>query len=102
MDITKALLSLRPNSIWTVDGNTYEGITWLDTVSLKPTEEEVLAEALRLQAEHESLEYQRKRAINYPPIAEQLDMLYWDKVNGTNNWQTAITAVKTEFPKPNT
>lgn len=101
MDITKALLSLRPNSAWTVDGNTYDGITWLDTINPQPTEEEILTEASRLQAEYESLEYQRQRAKNYPPIVEQLDMLYWDKVNGTNNWQTAISTIKNQFPKSN-
>jgi hypothetical protein len=36
----------------------------------------------------------------YPPIEHQLDMLYWDKINGTNNWQAAIDAVKQQFPKP--
>lgn len=40
----------------------------------------------------------RKRA--YPPIEQQLDMIYWDKINGTENWQTAIEAVKQQFPKP--
>ena len=40
----------------------------------------------------------RKRA--YPPIEQQLDMIYWDKINGTENWQTAIDAVKQQFPKP--
>jgi len=40
----------------------------------------------------------RKRA--YPSIEQQLDMLYWDKINGTENWQTAIDAVKQQFPKP--
>jgi len=102
MDITKALISLCPNSSWTVDGNTYEGITWLDTSNTQPTKEEVLAEAARLQAEYDSLNYQRQRLQNYPAIGEQLDMLYWDKVNGTNNWQTAISAVKNQFPKSNT
>lgn len=40
-----------------------------------------------------------KRAREYPHIAEQLDMLYWDKINGTNNWQTAIQSVKDKYPK---
>ena len=36
----------------------------------------------------------------YPPIQEQLDMQYWDSVNGTTTWKDAIAAVKTENPKP--
>ena len=44
--------------------------------------------------------YQELRAADYPSIAEQLDMLYWDKVNGTNIWQETIAAVKEKHPKP--
>ena len=29
-----------------------------------------------------------------------LDMQYWDKVNGTTNWQTAIAKVKSDIAKP--
>ena len=29
-----------------------------------------------------------------------LDMQYWDKVNGTTNWQDAIAKVKADTPKP--
>lgn len=41
---------------------------------------------------------QRQRA--YPPLSEQLDMIYWDKINNTHNWQETITAIKSQFPKP--
>jgi hypothetical protein len=43
--------------------------------------------------------YQFKRSKHYPSIQEQLDLLYWDKVNGTDNWEQAIAAVKAEYPK---
>ena len=36
----------------------------------------------------------------YPSIQEQIDMQYWDSVNGTTTWKDAIAAVKTENPKP--
>jgi ribosome-interacting GTPase 1 len=44
-------------------------------------------------------EYKDQRAAAYPSIQEQLDLLYWDKVNGTDNWEQAIAAVKAEYPK---
>lgn len=44
-------------------------------------------------------DYQELRAKEYPPIQEQLDMIYWDKMNGTNNWEKTITAVKEKYPK---
>ncbi len=43
--------------------------------------------------------YSEKRLTEYPQISEQLDMLYWDKVNNTNLWQEKITEIKTKYPK---
>ena len=39
------------------------------------------------------------RKKNYGTIEDQLDMQYWDIVNSTNNWKTAIDTVKTNYPK---
>lgn len=44
-------------------------------------------------------EYQYLRKDEYPPIEDQLDMIYWDKVNGTNNWETLIQSIKEKYPK---
>jgi len=52
------------------------------------------------QALSDSKAYQELRANAYPSIQEQLDMQYWDSVNGTTTWKDAIEAVKTEHPKP--
>jgi len=52
-----------------------------------------------LVTEYNSKQYQRDRAKDYPSIQEQLDMQYWDKINGTNKWQQAINAVKQKYPK---
>ena len=43
--------------------------------------------------------YKYQRASAYPSIQEQLDMQYWDAINGTTTWQDAINAVKQQFPK---
>ena len=43
--------------------------------------------------------YVELRLEAYPAISEQLDMIYWDKVNGTNLWQDTITAIKNKYPK---
>ncbi|MBQ7413314.1 MAG: hypothetical protein IJV07_03455 [Alphaproteobacteria bacterium] len=43
--------------------------------------------------------YTEKRLAEYPALGEQLDMIYWDKVNGTNLWQQKITEIKTKYPK---
>lgn len=48
--ISQALQSLRPGAQWVVQDNSYAGIQWLDTVQSKPTESEVNAEMVRLEA----------------------------------------------------
>ena len=39
------------------------------------------------------------RATAYPSIQEQLDMQYWDNVNGTTTWKDAVAKVKLDNPK---
>jgi hypothetical protein len=99
MYIVEAINSIRPRARWNLIGESYEGLEWLDQTQTKPTESEIEAEITRLQAEYEAKQYQRDRAIAYPTIQEQLDLLYWDKINGTDNWEQAIAAVKAEYPK---
>ena len=95
--ITKgdAIQSLRPNSEFVVRGGVVE---WHDKKQSKPTDSEIDAEVKKLQAEYDVKAYQRDRV--YPSIQDQLDMQYWDKVNGTTTWQDAIAKVKADTPKP--
>jgi len=41
-----------------------------------------------------------KRQEEYGSVQEQLDMQYWDSVNGTTTWQDHIAQVKLNNPKP--
>lgn len=65
----------------------------------KPTKEFLESEVARLQAEYDSKAYARARADAYASIAEQLDMQYWDSVNGSRTWLDHIEAVKEAHPK---
>jgi len=62
------------------------------------TWDQVQAELQRLQAEYDSNQYQRDRATAYPPIGDQLDMIYHAGLGG-DAFQAAISAVKQEYPK---
>jgi len=44
--------------------------------------------------------YKDRRRLEYPTVADQLDMLYHDAMDGTTTWKDAITAVKVKHPKP--
>jgi hypothetical protein len=39
--LTKALKDIRPNAEWSLVGDSYEGLEWLDSIQLKPTLEEI-------------------------------------------------------------
>jgi hypothetical protein len=53
---------------------------------------------VEVQADYDAKQYQRDRV--YPSIGEQLDMQYWDSVNGTTTWKDAVAKVKSDNPKP--
>jgi hypothetical protein len=98
MNITKALVSLRPGAQWVLDGDNCGGLVWHDENELPPpTEEEIQVEIERLQAQYEYNQYQRNRATAYPSIQEQLDVLYHQ---GYDGWKASIDEVKNKYPKP--
>ena len=49
--LSEALVELAPNAEWTIDGDTYEGITWLSSEITKPSKAEVTAKIAELQVE---------------------------------------------------
>ena len=44
--------------------------------------------------------YKTARQEAYGSWQQQMDMLYWDEVNGTTTWKDHIAQVKTDNPKP--
>lgn len=98
--IYNALLSLCPNSQWTIDGDTYDSISWNEIVDPIPTEQQVNDEIERLK---ETFDYKRNRINRYPSIADQLDMLWHAMDNGVlpkvNDFYETIKQIKNEYPK---
>tara|TARA_B100001564_G_C20565682_1_gene635906 strand:- start:560 stop:868 length:309 start_codon:yes stop_codon:yes gene_type:complete len=72
-------------------------LNWNSSVRSQPTDEEINKKFEELKVDYDSKEHQRLR--KYPPIEEQLDMLYWDRMNGTERWIQAIKSVKDKHPK---
>ena len=96
--LAQAIKQLNPLAEFIAEGNNINQITWLNGTTPIPASE-ILAKQQELIAEYNAKQYQRDRAKAYPSIQEQLDMQYWDKVNGTDNWEQAINAVKAKYPK---
>lgn len=96
-NIVDALHSLRSNASWSMEDFDYSKLVWSDqNTEAPPTERELAQEILRLQAEYNAKAYQRNRAAEYPPIPDQLDLLYH---GGYDAWKAAIQAVKDKYPK---
>jgi hypothetical protein len=98
--IPEALMSLTPGAQWSLSGDDYAGLEWLDEEQTQPTEEECLAEAAKLQAAYDALEYQRLRAPEYPPITDYLDGVAKGDKAQVDAYIAACQAVKAKYPKP--
>jgi len=93
--IIESILSINPNAKVTTNDNDVKKVNWLD--GTKPiSEKEILAKEKELITDYNNKEYQRKRASEYPSIADQLDDLYH---NGIDGWKKTIKAVKDKYPK---
>jgi hypothetical protein len=61
---------------------------------------EVSIDINAVNTEYAKEDYIDKREDQYPSLEEQLDLQYWDQVNGTTKWKEAIAKVKSDNPKP--
>jgi proline dehydrogenase len=96
--IADAIKKINPNAQYTYQEEDIDSVKWLNGTTPIP-KADIEAKMVEVQAEYDANQYQRDRATAYPSIQDQLDMQYWDKVNGTTNWEDAIAKVKSDNPK---
>ena len=72
----------------------FENIEWVGDA---PSKSDFQTQYDAEEQAHNNTQYQRDR--QYPEITEQLDLIYWDKKNGTKKWEEAIDKVKADNPK---
>jgi len=88
--IVDAILAINSNAKVVVRGSDIDSceIEWLEgTAEISKAD---------IKAKMASMEYIPKRQLEYPSIAEQLDDLYH---NGIDGWKKTIKAVKDKYPK---
>ena len=110
---TKAILSLYPESKFIIENEDIDRIRWFgdipedfsygDDEGKKQILLDKLNEELdRIELEESKLEYQRNRKVEYPPLADLADALYW-QAQGDETKMTAylaaVEAVKQKYPK---
>ena len=85
-------------SQWSLDGNSYDGLTWLSDTP-KPTQAELDALWASTQATLQTEQAQRQRAAAY---VTESDPLFFKAQRGEatmEEWQSKIAEIKNRYPK---
>jgi hypothetical protein len=93
--IIEAILKINPNAQVTVNANDINQITWLNGTT-PISKADIEAKMVEVQAEYDAKQYQRKRELEYPSMADQLDDIYH---NGIDGWKATIKTTKDKYPK---
>ena len=94
--VINAILKINPTAEVSISNNDINTITW-ENGTTPISKADIEAKMVEVQADYDAKQYQRDRV--YPSIGEQLDMQYWDNVNGTTTWKDAVAKVKSDNPK---
>ncbi len=89
-DLHKAIRAIH-NSVITIDGDTQETIIATDSSG-----NEVTINWTSVNAWTDPDQYKINRATEYPSIADQLDDIYH---NGIDGWKATIKTTKDKYPK---
>ena len=95
MDICTAILAINPKAQVSVNGEDLDQITWHGGTAVI-SKADIQAKQAELKTAYDAKEYQRKRESEYPSIADQLDDLYH---NGIDGWKATIKVTKDKYPK---
>ena len=96
MDKDKAIRNKYPT---VVSINVSDGVTqaWDKDKNVVELNNSLITQEMdKLQTEYNAQDYARKRANEYPSIADQLDDIYH---NGIDAWKATIKVTKDKYPK---
>jgi len=94
-DIISAIKAINPSAEVSVNAEDFEQITWHNGTAVI-SKSDIEAKIVELQTAYEAKEYQRKREKEYPSMADQLDDIYH---NGIDGWKATIKVTKDKYPK---
>ena len=100
--LTSVLNELAPESQWSLTGNTVDDIVWINQVGYIPTNDQILSEVNKREAEYNATAYQRLRKSEYPPLSDLADAIYWQNRGDESKMQAylaEVQAVKDKYPK---
>lgn len=99
IDYTAVLTANYPGSRWTLNGDTYDGLTWLEDTP-KPTQAELDAAWPKVDYDNQVAAVEQARLTAYE---QQSDPIFfkWQRGDATEaEWREAVAKVKAENPYP--
>ena len=97
MDIPTVLTHLYPDAQWTLNGDTFDGLTWLDD-SPKPSEKELRVAWPRVEAERANARARDARHADFIAEADPLFMK-WQAGEGTEaEWLAVREKIRARHP----
>ena len=99
MDIPATLQSIRPGTRWTLDGDDYSGLTWLDD-SPKPTKKTLDDAWPQVQYEREYAQVEQARRARYQAETDGIYMAAVRDDLPLDDWKAAVAAIKADLPYP--
>jgi len=99
IDYTAILTSNYPNAQWTLSGDDYEGLTWLDSTP-KPTQAELNAQWPTVFYKQQYQTVETTRRTDYEAQSDGL-FFAWQRGDATEaQWREAVVKVKAANPYP--
>ena len=100
MDIPKILERRYPGAFWSLNGDSYSGLTWLSEDIAKPTAEELQAEWAQVQFEVAYAKVEADRQVAYRETADPIFFEFQRGDMTEADWLDAVQAVKDANPYP--
>ena len=99
IDYSAILVANYPNAIWALNGDTYDGLDWLDSTP-KPTQAELDAQWPAVDYQNQCKAVEQTRHANYIKTSDPI-FFEWQRGTKTQaDWDAAVQAIKDANPYP--
>ena len=99
VDYAAVITAIRPGTLWTLDGDDYSGLTWLDE-SPKPTKKTLDDAWPQVQYQRAYAQVEAQRRARYQAETDGLFFAAQREGGDLTAWQAAVDAIKADLPYP--
>jgi hypothetical protein len=98
-DYAAVLTAIRPGAAWTLNGDLYEGLTWLDD-SPKPTKKTLDDAWPQVEYDNQYAAVEAARRARYQTETDGLFFAAQRDGGDLTGWQAAVDQIKADLPYP--